>query len=134
MADVKIIDIDGFQWEMKDQVARNKIITLETSTQEELDIDNAIVYCTKRNGIATLLVTNKVAINANSNVVLINALPKKYCPVISDYKVALIHNSSDSFCGQVTMKNDGRMLIYNSSSRTIEIKGTFISMTYIAQN
>lgn len=30
MAEVKTIDIDGIQWEMKDQTARNKITTLET--------------------------------------------------------------------------------------------------------
>ena len=30
MADVKIVDIDGSQWAMKDQVARDKITTLET--------------------------------------------------------------------------------------------------------
>ena len=30
MADVKIVDIDGSQWSMKDQEARNKIATLET--------------------------------------------------------------------------------------------------------
>ena len=30
MADVKIVDIDGSQWNMKDQVARDKITTLET--------------------------------------------------------------------------------------------------------
>lgn len=30
MAEVKIIDIDGVQWEMKDQTARDKIATLET--------------------------------------------------------------------------------------------------------
>lgn len=29
MAEVKIIDIDGVQWEMKDQTARNKIANLE---------------------------------------------------------------------------------------------------------
>ena len=29
MADVKIVDIDGSQWNMKDQVARDKIATLE---------------------------------------------------------------------------------------------------------
>ena len=30
MAEVKIIDIDGVQWEMKDQTARDKITALET--------------------------------------------------------------------------------------------------------
>lgn len=32
MAEVKIIDIDGIQWEMKDQTARDKITNLETTT------------------------------------------------------------------------------------------------------
>ena len=32
MADVKIVDIDNMQWNMKDQQARDKIITLETKT------------------------------------------------------------------------------------------------------
>ena len=32
MADVKIIDIDNIQWNIKDQVARDKIIALETKT------------------------------------------------------------------------------------------------------
>ena len=30
MAEVKIIDIDGVQWEMKDQTARDKITNIET--------------------------------------------------------------------------------------------------------
>ena len=32
MADVKIVDIDGSQWSMKDQEARNKITELEEKT------------------------------------------------------------------------------------------------------
>ena len=32
MADVKIVDIDGSQWNMKDQVARDKITELEQKT------------------------------------------------------------------------------------------------------
>lgn len=32
MADVKIVDIDGSQWNMKDQVARDKIAILEEKT------------------------------------------------------------------------------------------------------
>ena len=33
MADVKIVDIDGSQWNMKDQEARNKIANLENMLQ-----------------------------------------------------------------------------------------------------
>ena len=33
MADVKIVDIDGSQWDMKDQVARDKIANIENALQ-----------------------------------------------------------------------------------------------------
>lgn len=36
MADVKIVDIDGSQWNMKDQEARNKIATLETEVNTNI--------------------------------------------------------------------------------------------------
>ena len=36
MADVKIVDIDGSQWNMKDQVARDKIATLETEVNTNI--------------------------------------------------------------------------------------------------
>ena len=32
MANAKIVDIKGVQWELKDEVARNKIVELETKT------------------------------------------------------------------------------------------------------
>ena len=41
MADVKIVDIDGSQWNIKDQEARNKIANLETL------ISNNNTYSTK---------------------------------------------------------------------------------------
>ena len=36
MADVKIVDIDGSQWNMKDQEARNRIATLETEVSTNI--------------------------------------------------------------------------------------------------
>lgn len=38
MADVKIVDIDGSQWNMKDQEARNKITTLEEKTTVKITV------------------------------------------------------------------------------------------------
>ena len=41
MADVKIVDIDGSQWNMKDQDARNRITTLEEdNTTNKANIQN----------------------------------------------------------------------------------------------
>lgn len=36
MADVRTVDIDGSQWSMKDQVARDKIATLETEVNTNI--------------------------------------------------------------------------------------------------
>lgn len=38
MADVKIVDIDGSQWSMKDQEARNKITELEEKTTVKVTV------------------------------------------------------------------------------------------------
>ena len=43
MADVKIIDIDNVQWNMKDQEARNKIIEIEQLLKTEVVADIPIV-------------------------------------------------------------------------------------------
>lgn len=50
MADVKIVDIDNVQWNMKDQEARNKIITLETEVNTNIP-ERFTVNETKINGI-----------------------------------------------------------------------------------
>lgn len=50
MAEVKTIDIDGVQWEMKDQTARNKITGQETkinSLQDDLNITKNKMYITQ---------------------------------------------------------------------------------------
>lgn len=43
MADVKIVDIDGSQWNMKDQVARDKITEIEQLLKPETVTDIPIV-------------------------------------------------------------------------------------------
>ena len=56
MAEVKTIDIDGVQWEMKDQTARDKIIEQETkinSLQDNLSVVNSKIYVNKSKGIFT---------------------------------------------------------------------------------
>ena len=56
MAEVKTIDIDGVQWEMKDQAARNKITEQETkinSLQDNLNITKNKMYITQAKSINT---------------------------------------------------------------------------------
>ena len=56
MAEVKTIDIDGVQWEMKDQTARNKITEQETkinSLQDNLNTTKNKMYITQAKSITT---------------------------------------------------------------------------------
>ena len=56
MAEVKTIDIDGVQWEMKDQTARNKITEQETkinSLQDDLNTTKNKMYITQAKSINT---------------------------------------------------------------------------------
>lgn len=76
MAEVKIVDIDGVQWEMKDQTARNKIAEQETKINElQNDLNSNVTSLqndinTKtsevQNNINT--VNNKVYLNKAVNV------------------------------------------------------------------
>ena len=59
MADVKIVDIDGFQWNMKDQEARNKIATLETEVNTNIP-ERFTVNENKLNGIYKIAHGNSI--------------------------------------------------------------------------
>lgn len=54
MQDVKIIDIDNVQWNIKDQEARNKIIELETKTTikitNKINEENLVMNLVEING------------------------------------------------------------------------------------
>lgn len=74
MADVKIVDIDGSQWNMKDQEARAKIAELETlvnklKTDTEVTELNDIILGYGVRFIGTVIkVGKKVTVSGNINV------------------------------------------------------------------
>ena len=57
MADVKIVDIDGSQWSMKDQVARNKITEIEQLLKTEI-IDNIPIVLNSGNRADEVRITS----------------------------------------------------------------------------
>lgn len=59
MADVKTVDIDGSQWSIKDQEARNKITTLETEVNTNIP-ERFTVDETKINGIYKIANGNSI--------------------------------------------------------------------------
>ena len=61
MADVRIVDIDGSQWAMKDQEARNKIAELETKTT----IKKTVLYNTNKLNITVLEINEEKFLQAH---------------------------------------------------------------------
>ena len=59
MADVKIVDIDGSQWDMKDQEARNRIAALETEVNTNIP-ERFIADENKINGIYRIASGNSI--------------------------------------------------------------------------
>ncbi len=57
MADVKIVDIDGSQWNMKDQEARNKIAELEQLLKTEI-VDNIPIVLNSGNSATEARITS----------------------------------------------------------------------------
>ena len=107
MAEVKIIDIDGIQWSMKDETARNKITDIEKNISAE-DLPDIQVtmkdgYTCKSIQIANHykvgkihfavirienLSGNGVGTTGTINIASINLIPKKYTIFIARDSVA----------------------------------------------
>ena len=106
MADVKIIDIDGSQWNMKDQVARDKITELEesliTKELENLKIELNTGYTAQNADIQNhykvgkihfmdfVLINvagNNIGTTFTANIGVLNIHPKKETSfLLNDYK------------------------------------------------
>lgn len=71
MAEVKTIDIDGVQWSIKDETARNKIAEQETKINElQSDLDSNVTHL--QNDIDTKTSTIQNNINTVNNKVYLN--------------------------------------------------------------
>lgn len=109
MAEVKIIDIDGIQWEMKDQTARNKI------TEQNIKIEN--------------LTTEINKIKVNYERFYYNANTDKN--VLQNRIDAMIYCFNNSKNGIATIRYSGGYY-YNVIMPTIELarRPIFIEITY----
>ena len=57
MAEVKIIDIDGIQWSMKDETARNKITDIEKNISTQ-DLQDVTIHLNDRYQADSILLRN----------------------------------------------------------------------------
>ena len=123
MADVKIVDIDGSQWNMKDQVARDKITALEENfiTQDLADAEITMNegytselavlrshYKIGKIHFAIMQINNikgkDIGTSVTANIGHINIKPKKSTScLLNDYRNNVIIRSSIANDGTITM-------------------------------
>src|SRR5574344_424176 len=123
MADVKIVDIDGSQWSMKDQVARDRIAELEKSLiPQSLDDINITMnegytsvlavlrshYKIGKIHFAIMQVNNiagqNIGTSVTANIGHINIKPAKTTScLLNDYHNSIMIRSSIANDGTITM-------------------------------
>ena len=123
MADVKIVDIDGSQWNMKDQVARDKITELEKNLiaqdLEDINItmnegytsELAVLRSHYKIGkihFAIMHISNikgkDIGTSVTANIGKINIKPKKSTScLLNDYRNNVVIRSSIANDGTITM-------------------------------
>lgn len=124
MQDVKIIDIDNIQWNIKDQEARNQIATLE----ESKDITNSVnVLIGKASVIRSgkvIQVTGTIEKGQDGNTVVISNLPKAKINNNMYYGVIVYSNGVVSYA-----RYENQNIIVNVNT----VYGGAYTVTYIAE-
>ena len=129
MADVKIVDIDNVQWNIKDQEARDKIITLETKTT---------IKITKKIDSETIKM-NLVEINDEKFIQFhINAFPwsgvigETIATFVQDFNLSIVlrcligmdfADGTGRYIAGLDIQQNGEIKIYPSDKN--QITGTF---------
>lgn len=124
MQEVKIIDIDNVQWNIKDQEARNKIATLE----EAKDITNSVnVLIGKASVIKNgkiIQISGMIGNGHNGIISVIKNLPKAKLNNNIYYGIIVYASGGISFA-----RYENQELLVNAN---IEYGGTY-TVTYIAE-
>ena len=124
MADVKIVDIDNEQWNMKDQEARNKIANLE----ESKDITNSVnVLIGKASVIRSgkvIQISGTIENGREGNIVVISNLPKAKINDKVYYGVIVYSNGVVSFA-----RYENQNIIVSANM----VYGGAYTVTYIAE-
>lgn len=124
MAEVKTIDIDGVQWEMKDQTARNKIANLEENNTTK-DLPNITINFKEGYEVVGASIAqhysygkihfalinfinikgNNIGTNTTTHIASLNAYPKKSTTFLMyDYKNKAVLRCSISPDGTLTIE------------------------------
>ena len=119
MQEVKIIDIDNVQWNMKDQEARNKIANLETANEvKQLNVtkQNVTIIGDKQNKVVVLSISFKPnSLISSRKYSVEDIVPQGWRPKEVS-RTVFINNDTDEPEGQVTVGNKGEISFWNPKS------------------
>lgn len=125
MAEVKIIDIDGVQWEMKDQIARDDITTIKKSINDiQTLLSNTDIF--KLNIRKRTIITDKELHSAWS--MGIETIPNGYNRIIMLPFVRCPFQSSLIAVNAVGGDTFDNVYIYNPAQAEIEAEINLISI------
>ena len=124
MADVKIIDIDNEQWNMKDQEARNRIATLEESKDITNSVNVLIGAASVIRSGKIIQVTGIIENGQDGNTIVISNLPKAKISNKIYYGVIVYWNGGISFA-----RYENQSIIVNANP----VYGGAYTVTYIAE-
>lgn len=125
MAEVKTIDIDGVQWEMKDQTARNDITTIKESINDiQTLLSNTDIF--KLNIRTRKLTTNKELYSAWS--MGLETMPNGYDRIIMLPFVRCPYQSSVIAVNAVSTDTFDNVYVYNPTQTETEVEINLISI------
>ena len=138
MADVKIVDIDGEQWNIKDQDARNEITTLKTEIEKLKTIEKweyviptygGYIVARRQGNIVSVIGSNIGRDNKiPSTVGDINfaTLPERFRPQDECFFIMRLTNSYDTNIGGMILTN-GNINFWTYK----EVEHGYFSLSYI---
>lgn len=125
MSEVKIIDIDGVQWEMKDQTARNDITTVKKSINDiQTLLSNTDIF--KLNIRTRKITTDKDLYSAWS--MGIETTPNGYNRIIMLPFARCPYQSSVIAVNAVSADTFDNVYIYNPTQTETEVEINLISI------
>ena len=124
MADVKIIDIDNEQWNIKDQEARNRIANLEESKDITNSVNVLIGTASVIRSGKVIQVTGIIENGQDGNTIVISNLPKAKISNKIYYGVIVYWNGGISFA-----RYENQSIIVNANP----VYGGAYTVTYIAE-
>lgn len=123
MADVKIVDIDNVQWNIKDQEARNEIADMNKSSSTTVSGCGLIFNFMKIGNVVTMRFEGTWTENSTNFKTEVIKIPKSYTTTY-EVRTSVIDNSNqDKPIGQLILRKKGNENIDIFSGETIK-KGT----------